>query len=365
MADDGTESPAQEALEAYDYDLPESLIAQEPPPRRGESRLLVLDRATGERWHRRFADVTEYFRAGDLLVLNETKVFPARLRARRRTEGKIEILLLEEHEGGTAWVALARPARNLRPGEEVELEPRELTNGASVRAVGREGERVIIELRSGPRALGRTEVFALCEAAGETPLPPYIRRGPESVRQPGDRDRYQTVYARELGSAAAPTAGLHFTEEILAAARGAGAGISRVTLHVGLGTFQPLTEEAFSQAKLHAEHVEVSEGPGNELLRAKAESRRIVAVGTTSVRAVESFLASPRLPFRARTELFIKPGYSFRGVGALVTNFHLPRSSLLVLLCAFAGRELVLDVYREAIREGYRFFSYGDAMLVI
>ncbi len=365
MVNENSETPRQGALEAYDYDLPEVLIAQEPPARRGESRLLVLDRTTGQRWHRQFAEVTKYLCQGDLLVLNETRVFPARLRARKRTGGRVEILLLEECEGSIQWSALARPARNLRPGEEVEIEPHDLALGARARTVGREGERVLIELCRESKTLSRQEVLELCEAAGETPLPPYIRRSPEMARNPDDRERYQTVYARDMGSAAAPTAGLHFTREILNALRSGGVEIANVTLHVGLGTFQPLTEEAFARPALHAEQVEVSPEAGSKILSARAEGRRIVAVGTTSVRAIESFLTSPEIPFRSRTELFIKPGHKFHGVDALITNFHLPRSSLLVLLCAFAGRKLVLDVYREAVQKGYRFFSYGDAMLVI
>ncbi len=366
-----TPPPAAGPLDAFDYELPPELIAQEPPPTRGASRLLVLDRRTGKRELRAFRDIAEYFGAGDLLVLNETRVFPARLRARRPSGGKVEVLLLEPRAAGgntgenSSWTALARPARSLRPGVPLGIEPADAARGAAIHPIGREGEKVILEIREGDRPLGASEVLDLCERAGETPLPPYIRREPARASDPRDRERYQTVYARHVGSAAAPTAGLHFTDGILESVRGAGVGIARVTLHVGLGTFQPLTGDSFARNTLHAEWAEASVEAGREILRARAEGRRVIAAGTTTVRAVESFLASGELPYRSRTELFIKPGYTFRGVSALITNFHLPRSSLLVLVSAFAGRELILDAYREAVREGYRFYSFGDAMLIL
>ncbi|MBI4600976.1 MAG: tRNA preQ1(34) S-adenosylmethionine ribosyltransferase-isomerase QueA [Planctomycetes bacterium] len=357
-----SKSPSEEDLEAYAYDLPERLIAQRPPERRGDSRLLVLERRTGRREHRTFRDLPSYLRPGDLLVVNETRVFPARLRTRRETGGKVEVLLLECLEGG-AWEALARPTRALVPGEELKLEAEEAA-GAALRVLRREAEKVAVEVLEAGRLLGPPEALALCERAGETPLPPYLRRAPGQGRDPADRDRYQTVFARNPGAAAAPTAGLHFTEEILEEVRRAGATVAPVTLHVGLGTFKPLTPDALRAPTLHAEQVEVSPPAAAEILGARAAGRRTIAVGTTSVRAIESLIARGA-PGRWRTDLFIKPGYPFRGTDALVTNFHLPRSSLLVLVSAFAGRELVLETYREAVREGYRFYSFGDAMLVL
>jgi len=223
---------------------------------------------------------------------------------------------------------------------------------------------VVVELRRGEAVLDLPEVFQVCERAGETPLPPYIHREEGDRRNPLDRERYQTVYARQLGAVAAPTAGLHFTEETLRAVRDAGAALVTITLHVGHGTFKPLTGEAYARSSLHPEWVSVEEEAGREILKARKEGRRVISVGTTTVRAIESFLSAGRLPFQGRTDIFIKPGYTFRGVDALITNFHLPRSSLLCLVCAFAGRELILQAYEAAIRESYRFYSYGDAMLI-
>lgn len=362
-------------LAGFDYDLPVERIAQSPAERRDGSRLLILERATGKRQHAKFGDILKHLRSGDLLVLNDTRVFPARLRASRRTGGRVEILLLESRPQNT-WSALARPARTLRAGEDLTLESGGLSPGEEgsdtlVRFLGREQERALVELRRDGQALSREAVIELCQRVGETPLPPYIRRVSGEGQSPADRDRYQTVYAREVGSVAAPTAGLHFTEAILEQAAQNGVEIARVKLHVGLATFQPLTDQGFAQNELHEEEVEVGSEAAAAILKAREEGRRVVAVGTTSVRAIESFLAAhqaptpPVLPYRGRTSLFIKPGHRFLGVDALITNFHLPRSSLLVLLAAFAGRELVLEAYREAVRAEYRFYSFGDAMLIV
>jgi S-adenosylmethionine:tRNA ribosyltransferase-isomerase len=353
---------ARDPLADYDYHLPPERIAQEPPAERGSSRLLLLDRRTGRSAHHRFPELASFLQRGDLLVLNDTRVFPARLRARRRTGGKVEVLLLEPAAGGSAWRALGRPARALRPGEVLGLEG---DPDVAFAVRGREGDETLVEVLRAGLPLGEAEVLALCELAGETPLPPYIRRGEGERRRAGDRERYQTVYARKTGAAAAPTAGLHFTPSILDQVRTAGAGIAHVTLHVGLGTFKPLTAETFEASTLHSERVEVARADGEEILRAWREGRRVIAVGTTAVRALESFALRPTLPFAARTDLFIKPGHVFRGTGALITNFHLPRSSLLALVAAFAGREAVLEAYREAVAEGYRFYSYGDAMMIV
>lgn len=347
-------------LSEYDYELPAELIAQIPAERRDESRLLVLERTTGRIEHGKFRDVLRYLQPGDLLVLNETKVFPARLRARRPSGREIEVLLLAPDGTSGAWSALARPARVFKPGTELEL-PR----GAKIRALSREGDRVVVEISKGGDRLDPERVIGLCDEIGEVPLPPYIARAPGEGRNPRDLERYQTVYARNVGSVAAPTAGLHFTEELLEEIRRAGVEIASVTLHVGYATFKPLDEKTFAGSRLHEEWVEVERPAGEAILNAVRAGRRTIAVGTTSVRAVESFLASGKLPFQGTTDLFIKPGYRFLGVRALITNFHLPRSSLLLLVSAFAGRDLVLRAYREAVERRYRFYSYGDAMLII
>jgi S-adenosylmethionine:tRNA ribosyltransferase-isomerase len=239
------------------------------------------------------------------------------------------------------------------------------SEGVTVRPVGREDDKVVVELRRGEKVLDPPEVFQVCERAGETPLPPYIHRKEGERRSPLDRERYQTVYARQPGAVAAPTAGLHFTEEILRAVGNAGASIVTVTLHVGHGTFKPLTGEAYARSSLHPEWFSVEAEAGRKILQARKEGRRVISVGTTTLRAIESFLSTGRPSFQGKTEIFIKPGYTFRGVDALITNFHLPRSSLLCLVSAFAGRELILQAYEAAIREGYRFYSYGDAMLIL
>lgn len=351
-----------DSLSAYDFDLPAALIAQQPPARRGDSRLLVLDRKGGTWEHRQFRDITAYIRKGDLLLLNDTRVFRARLRARRETGGKIELLLLEPGRKDSEWSVLARPARALRPGVGVVLEASDECTAVTVETLRREGERVVVAFRQNGKLLTPSDVHALCERVGETPLPPYIRRAAEN---PVDRERYQTVYARQTGAVAAPTAGLHFSDAILEDIRRAGARTTAITLHVGLGTFQPLSDENFARSTLHAESIEIGAAAAQEIARARKESGRLIAVGTTTVRAVESFLPDGRAPFRQKTEIFIKPGYTFLGVDALLTNFHLPRSSLLVLVSSFAGREFILEAYRDAIREGYRFYSYGDAMLIL
>jgi S-adenosylmethionine:tRNA ribosyltransferase-isomerase len=346
----------------YDYELPEDRIAQRPTQRRDASRLLVLHRGRGALEHRTFADLLEYLNPGDLLVLNETRVFPARLRARRATGRSLEVFLLEPVGEGSRWRALARPARAFRFEEVCLVGP----GPYGVVPLERVEDQFVVEFREGDRTLSRAEVLRLCEASGEVPLPPYIHRnGVRNELEEEDRERYQTVFARETGAVAAPTAGLHLTAELLAAARSRDISVTGIVLHVGYGTFKPMTEGVFRGSELHAEHMEIGRASGEAILAAKREGRRIVAVGTTSLRAVETFLLDPVLPFRGRTKLFVKPGFQFLGVDALVTNFHLPRSSLLVLVSAFAGRTTILSAYREAIRQGYRFYSYGDAMLIL
>ena len=326
----------------FDYHLPPERIAQEAAPR-GESRLLVLDR-TGPERHARMRDLPRLLRPGDLLVLNDTRVIPARLYGRRGSGGKMEILLIERR-AGREWDAWVKPGRRAQPGTVIELDA-----GLSA--------EVVDKREDGRHLLRFTEpVEPHLDRLGHIPLPPYIHR-PDT---PEDRERYQTVYARHPGSVAAPTAGLHFDEELLREIEAAGIEIARVTLHVGIGTFKPVSAERIEEHRMETERYEISEETAAALRRA----RRVVAVGTTVVRTLESAAREGEVqPGSGSTELFITPGFNFQVVDALLTNFHLPRSTLLMLVSAFAGRERVLAAYEEAIREGYRFYSYGDAMLV-
>jgi S-adenosylmethionine:tRNA ribosyltransferase-isomerase len=338
----------------FDYELPPERIAQQPLPERDRSRLLLLDRRSGELEHRSIQDLPALLDPGDLLVVNRSRVFPARLLGSRPAGGKAEILLLRP-VGEDAWEAFVRPGRRLRAGDVVTID-----DDLSVR-VDSEGlppdarRRVRLSSRAG-------NVKAALERSGHMPLPPYIHREDTAA----DRERYQTVYAREPGSVAAPTAGLHFTVELLE--RLAAQGISRaeVVLHVGPGTFKPVAVEDISQHTVEPEPFAVPAETAAAVSETRGRGGRIVAVGTTSVRVLESAAdAEGRLQSReGQTSLVIVPGYTFRAVDALLTNFHLPRSSLLLLVCAFAGRERVLGAYAEAVRLGYRFYSYGDAMLV-
>jgi S-adenosylmethionine:tRNA ribosyltransferase-isomerase len=330
-------------LSDFDYELPEELIAQEPPAERDGARMLVVHRAEGRWEDRMFRDLPEYLGPGDCLVLNDSRVLPSRLFGE---DGRVEAMLIEPvSDDAREWRALVRPGRKIPVGRVLRFDER---FSAEVIARGERGERTL-------RFLGDEDVYAALDRLGHMPLPPYIKRQDEGA----DRERYQTVFARERGSVAAPTAGLHFTGEILERAQAAGAGVARVTLHVGLGTFQPIEREDFEHHALHFERYSIAEDAWREIEAA----RRVVAVGTTSVRSVES---AARLGARAgATNLFIYPGYEFRRVGAMLTNFHLPRTSLLLLVCALAGTELALEAYRHAVAERYRFFSYGDCMLIV
>jgi S-adenosylmethionine:tRNA ribosyltransferase-isomerase len=331
----------------FDYLLPPESIAQKPVPR-GESRLLVLDR-TGPERHARVRDLPRLLGAGDLLVLNDTRVIPARLFGRSAGGGRMEILLVERLDE-REWYALARPGRRARPGAVIELD------GGLSAEVAEKHEDGRIRLRF-------SEPIEPClDRLGHVPLPPYIHR-PDT---PEDRERYQTVYARRPGAIAAPTAGLHFTEELLREIQAAGVEIARVTLHVGIGTFKPVSAERIDEHRMDSERYEIDEETAETIRRTRADGRRVVAVGTTVVRSVESAAMAGHGDVEAgsaSTDLFITPGFRFQVVDALLTNFHLPRSTLLMLVSAFAGRERVLAAYQEAIREGYRFYSYGDAML--
>ncbi len=346
-------------LTDYDFHLPEARIAQVPAERRDESRLMVIRRSTGEREHRLFRDLREYLEPGDLLVLNDTKVIPARLYGTRATGARIEVLLLEE-VARDRWLALVRPGRKAPEGTVITFGP---GFAGTVVGVEPDGSR-LIQLESAERPV--REAIAL---HGELPLPPYIAARPE------DSDRYQTVYAREEGAVAAPTAGLHFTPDLLASLRAQGVETASVTLHTGLGTFRPVTVEDVTSHEMHSERFRLSAETVEAVQRTKERGGRVVAVGTTAVRTLEHAAQSGVLtPGSGETRIFIYPGYRFRVVDALVTNFHLPKSTLLMLVSAFAdqqppagktGRELMLESYQEAIEREYRFYSFGDATLML
>ena len=329
----------------FHYDLPSGLIAQQPLPERTASRLLVVEGDAKK--DRRFSDMPDLLSAGDLLVLNDTRVIRARLRGRKSTGGKVE-MLLERVTGRRTATAQVKASRSPRDGAELYL-----ANDSSARVLGRHGSLFRLQFN--------TDIEPLLETHGEVPLPPYIRRRAAS----GDRDRYQTVYARDDGSVAAPTAGLHFDAELLQALRERGVEIAFLTLHVGIGTFAPVRTRRIENHRLHSEWCRVTPELCAQIQRARQRGGRVVAVGTTTVRALESAAADgPLQPFDGETSLFIRPGFQFRVVDALITNFHLPESSLLMLVCAFAGRERMLAAYRHAVARRYRFFSYGDAMLI-
>jgi S-adenosylmethionine:tRNA ribosyltransferase-isomerase len=350
-------------LSAFDYRLPGELIAQQPLADRAASRMLVLDRAERRREDRWFRELPQFLGPGDCLALNDSRVFPARLFGRREgvhalpigkgnpkrhehLSSQVEVLLVRPvSEDGRTWEALVRPGRKMRVGERIRFQ-----GGLEGEIAGRGeyGERRI-------RFATDRDLFDEFEKIGHVPLPPYIKRQDAAA----DRERYQTVFARDRGSVAAPTAGLHFTPQVLGECRAAGAEIAYVTLHVGLGTFQPLHAEQIARGSLHAEWFRIA-GENAAKLRA---ARRVVAVGTTTVRSMESALRLGRR--QGETDIFIQPGYEFRGTGAMLTNFHLPRSSLMLLVCAFAGTELTLAAYRHAVEQRYRFYSYGDCMLIV
>lgn len=339
----------------FEYDLPEELIAQKPAEKRAESRMLIVDRAEKTRRDAHFYDLPEFLREGDLLVLNNTKVFPARLFGKSETGARIEIFLIEESENGI-WKTLARPARRLKPGRKIFF-GEELT--AEVLEKTDDG-RVLVKFETGG------DFYQILDEIGRTPLPPYIKRG-ESGLDGTDRKRYQTVFARKRGAIAAPTAGLHFTPEILREIKQLGIGIAEITLHVGYGTFEPVRAADLSDHRVMPERCEISAETAEIINRAIAEKRRIIAIGTTTTRALESAVdergritAGNRL-----ADLTITPGYKFRVIGGLLTNFHLPQSSLLVLVSTFGGYQFIMDAYRHAVASRYRFYSYGDCMLIL
>ena len=366
----------------FDFELPEELIAQDPPAERGGSRLLVLNRATGDVDDAMFADIGRYLCAGDLLVLNNTRVFPARLIGRRDPSGgEVECLLIKKLPTSNSqppsearnelfgswelgvgssedWEALMHPGQKLKPGARVLFEGDGVTLRGAVLAAHHYGRRTVrLWTDTG------VDVQAAIERLGHIPLPLYIRR----EDRPSDRERYQTVYARDRGSVAAPTAGLHFTAAALADLRARGVEVAEITLHVGYGTFKPVRSDTVEDHIVDAETLTVPPDAADALTQALRDRRRIVAVGTTTTRALESVTidAGRVLPAAGQTELFIRPGHSFRLVSGVITNFHLPRSSLLMLVSAFAGRGQVLAAYRHAVAAKYRFYSYGDAMLIV
>ncbi|MBQ9930010.1 MAG: tRNA preQ1(34) S-adenosylmethionine ribosyltransferase-isomerase QueA [Oscillospiraceae bacterium] len=332
------------------YDLPEELIAQTPLEKRDSSRLLVLDRNSGSVSHKHFYDIVDYLQPGDCLVMNDSRVLPARLLGHRPSGGAVEVLLLRDL-GGKKWECLCKPGKKMQVGNEVIFGNGELT--AVVTEVKEDGNRVVDFRYEG--------IFLeVLERLGKMPLPPYIKAELQ------DQERYQTVYSREVGSAAAPTAGLHFTSELLDNIRKKGVKTAFVTLHVGLGTFRPVKAEEISDHHMHSELCMIREQTAQILNETKASGGRIICVGTTSCRTLES-LVNDDGSFEARskwTEIFIYPGYQFKAMQGLITNFHLPESTLVMLVSAFAGRENVLSAYAEAVKERYRFFSFGDAMFI-
>ena len=350
----------------FDFDLPAELIAQHPPPQRDQSRLLVLHRSNGKMEHRRFTDLLDYIGGGDTLTLNDSKVIPARLRGvNARTRGKFELLLLRENRVNDFW-AMIKPGKRAHIDTQIELLDAAGNVSGIHATVMEKNEEGHVRMKFS----GSPDIHRDLERLGEVPLPPYIER---PLQLAEDRERYQTVYARERGSVAAPTAGLHFTPQILDQIKAAGGGICYVTLHVGLGTFAPVKTERVKDHIMHEESYEIPAETAQAINAAKCAGKRVIAAGTTTMRVLESAArkSNPLAAGSGTTNIFIYPPYQFRVADALLTNFHLPRSTLLMLVSAFAapgetrGGELILRAYREAVREHYRFFSYGDAMLIL
>ncbi|MFJ7509808.1 tRNA preQ1(34) S-adenosylmethionine ribosyltransferase-isomerase QueA [Peribacillus simplex] len=339
-------------LDMFDFHLPEELIAQVPLEDREASRLMVLDKETGKLQHDVFSHITEYIKPGDCLVLNDTKVLPARLYGSKEGTGaKIEVLLLKQ-EHDDVWETLVKPAKRIKEGSTIVFGDGKLS--AVCTGVLEHGGRILEFKYEGI-------FYEILEKLGEMPLPPYIKE------QLDDQDRYQTVYARERGSAAAPTAGLHFTEDLLEKLKGMGVHIAFITLHVGLGTFRPVSVDDIDSHEMHSEFYQMTEGTARLLNDVKEKGGKIITVGTTSTRTLETIASRNDGVFKEEngwTSIFIYPGYEFKGIDAMITNFHLPKSTLIMLISALAGREHVLHAYETAVEERYRFFSFGDAMLI-
>lgn len=338
----------------FDYDLPEELIAQYPIDKRDESRLMVLNRKDRSIIHSKFRNLPDFLSPGDLLVLNNTRVIPARLIGEKEgSKVKVEMLLLSQR-GDALWEALVKRSSRLKAGTKVMFGGGEFT---AIILDKTEFQTRLVQFES------EAKLKELLKKYGRTPLPPYIKREGDIK----DMERYQTIYAKEEGSVAAPTAGLHFTEPLFASLRSKGIDIVEITLHIGLGTFQPVKVNKVENHKMHEEYFHISEEVSNKINQTRASGGRIIAVGTTVVRALESSVddAGKIKPYKGFTNKFIYPGYTIRSIDGLITNFHLPRSTLLMLVSAFAGREYILEAYKEAIKERYRFYSYGDAMLIL
>lgn len=340
-------------IQEYDFHLPEELIAQTPLLDRTASRLLVLNKEEKTMEHRHFADIGDYLKSGDCLVLNDTRVLPARLYGiKKDTQAKVEILLLKQVEGDS-WEVLVKPAKKVKVGTELGFGDGKLT--AVCKELLEHGGRIVEFQYDGI-------FYEVLEQLGEMPLPPYIKE------QLPDQERYQTVYAKEQGSAAAPTAGLHFTKELLASLQEKGVEIAFITLHVGLGTFRPVSVDSIEEHEMHAEFYQMSQETADQLTRIRENGGRIISVGTTSTRTLETITRDHDGKFVAAsgwTDIFIYPGFTYRAIDGLITNFHLPKSTLIMLVSAFAGRDFILDAYRTAVEERYRFFSFGDAMLLV
>jgi len=336
-------------LSDFDYDLPPELIAQHPPKARGTSRVMTLGRSCGTIGESVIGAIPGLLKSGDLLVLNDTRVIPARLFGRKTSGGKVEIFLVRRlNAPGEVWDALIKASKSPQAGCRIEL-----PEGVTAEVLGKEEGQWQVSFDCAGR-----DFTEWLERIGRMPLPPYIKREPEGE----DRERYQTVFAREKGAVAAPTAGLHFTQSLLEEIAGQGVELAHLTLHVGLGTFMPVRVEALSEHKMHREWYRIPEETAQAIRRTKENGGRVVALGTTALRALEHAAVSGELEGEA--DIFILPGYDFKTVDALITNFHLPKSTLLMLVCAFAGKESLLNAYSEAVRRGFRFFSYGDAMLI-
>lgn len=340
-------------VDSFDFYLPEELIAQVPLVDRTSSRLMVLNKETGQIEHRTFTDIKEYLQPGDCLVLNNTKVMPARLFGEKENTGaKIEVLLLKQLEGDR-WETLVKPAKRVQVGTKIIFGKGELI--ATCIETSEHGGRILEFEYEGI-------FYEVLDHLGEMPLPPYIKE------QLNDRDRYQTVFAREIGSAAAPTAGLHFTEKLLGEIRSLGVHIAFITLHVGLGTFRPVSVEDINEHEMHAEFYHMTAETAQLLNHVRADGGRIISVGTTSTRTLETIVGGANGAFKevsGWTDIFIYPGYEFKAIDGMVTNFHLPKSTLIMLISALAGRDNVLHAYKEAVEQRYRFFSFGDAMLIL
>ena len=345
--------PKKFDIETYNYELPEDLIAYYPSKERAQSKLLVIDRKKEELYfHEKFSEIENYLKKGDLLILNNTKVFPARIKGRKATGGEVEVLLFQKPEGFIFTTSALIKGKRIKKGQEIKVD-----DAIKIEVLEKyEGGKFLVELKSKEYKLEE-----LIYKYGKAPLPPYIKREPEDI----DLERYQTVYAEKEGSIAAPTAGFHFDEKLLTKLKEKGVIIKYITLHIGYGTFAPIKVRDIRKHRIEPEYVEVEEEVISEIKSALSEKRRVIAVGTTVVRTLEFIARKNFFPYKGLCDLYIYPRFNFQVVSAMITNFHLPKSSLLLLVCAFAGRSLIFKAYEEAIKRKYRFYSYGDATFII